>query len=554
VVYELLIRDFVSAQNFKAVKDSLDYLQRLGINCIELMPVSEFEGNLSWGYNVSLHGTLDKYYGTRTAFKQLIDECHRRNIAVVMDIAFNHAFSQCPLSQMYWDGANSRPAANSPYFNTAPKHDFNVGSDFNHESTFTKDYVVQVCKRWMTDFKIDGFRFDLSKGFTQNNTLGNTGAWGAYDQSRINILKYYYDQYRLTDPNMFCILEHFADNSEETVLANYGMMPWGNGTYDYNEISMGYGADPAWATSYKARSWQNPNLMSFMESHDEERLMYKNLQYGAINTGTGYNVKTLATALKRQEMVAALFFSVPGPKMIYEFGELGYDKSITLCTNGTFSTNCRTDQKPLLWNYYTDLNRYHLFKIYQKLLEMKKNWPVFETTNYLMATGSQSKAIKLLDPSLNLVTIANTSVTDGTVTPNFPSTGMWYDVISGDSLNVTNVAMAVNLTAGEYRIYTSQHVIVATEDAKMTMTEHLLTTFPNPANQETTIAYALDETALVEVSVFDMFGREISTLAKGTQTAGEQYLAWNMSGLANGTYLVRLRVNGAVETRKVVKM
>jgi hypothetical protein len=125
VVYELLIRDFVSAQNFKAVKDSLDYLQRLGINCIELMPVSEFEGNLSWGYNVSLHGTLDKYYGTRTAFKQLIDECHRRNIAVVMDIAFNHAFSQCPLSQMYWDGANSRPAANSPYFNTAPKHDFN---------------------------------------------------------------------------------------------------------------------------------------------------------------------------------------------------------------------------------------------------------------------------------------------------------------------------------------------------------------------------------------------------------------------------------------------
>ncbi len=554
VVYELLIRDFVSAQSFNAVKDSLDYLQRLGINCIQLMPVSEFEGNLSWGYNVALHGALDKYYGTRTAFKQLIDECHRRNIAVVMDIAFNHAFSQCPLSQMYWDATNSRPAANSLYFNTTPKHDFNVGSDFNHESNFTKDYVVQVCNRWMADFKIDGFRFDLSKGFTQNNTIGNVGAWGAYDQVRINTLKYYYDQYRLTDPNMFCILEHFADNSEETVLANYGMMPWGNGTHDYNEISMGYGADPAWATSYKARSWQNPNLVSYMESHDEERIMYKNLQYGAINTGTGYSVKTLATALKRQEMVAALFFSVPGPKMVYQFGELGYDKSIQLCSNGTLSLNCRTDQKPLLWNYYADANRNRLFKIYQKLVEMKKNLAVFETSNYQMFTSAQTKTIKLLDPSMNVVTIANAAVADGTVTPNFPNTGMWYDAISGDSLNVTNTSMSISLTAGEYRVYTSQRIIVDTENNTPTITKHLLTNFPNPATQETTIAYTLDESAYVDVSIYNMLGQKIVTLTQGTQAAGDQYLTWDMNGIANGTYLIQLRVNGEIETHKVTKL
>ncbi len=554
VIYELLIRDFAAAQNFKAVKDSLDYLQRLGINCIELMPVSEFEGNLSWGYNVALHGALDKYYGTRTAFKQLIDECHRRNIAVVMDIAFNHAFSQCPLAQMYWNSATSAPAANSPYFNVTPKHDFNVGSDFNHQSTYTNQYVVDVCKRWMSDFKIDGFRFDLSKGFTQTNTLGNTGAWGNYDQSRVDLLKYYYDQYRQTDPNMFCILEHFADNSEETVLADYGMMPWGNGNYTYNEISMGYGNDPTWATSYKARNWQQPNLVTFMESHDEERLMYKNLTYGATNTATGYNVKTLATALKRQEMVGAIFFSVPGPKMVYQFGELGYDKSITLCTNGTLSVNCRLDQKPLLWSYYNDVNRKQLFNVYRKLVYAKENLPVFETTNYTTNLTTNSKSIKLLDPTMNVVTVANTAIADGTVQPNFPNTGWWYDLISGDSLNVTNMAVTLNLTAGEYHVYTSKKVVVGVEDLKTDFTEHLLTTFPNPASDETTIAYVLEETAPVDVAVFDMFGRKIATIANGVQTSGEQYLKWNMGNIANGTYLVRLMVNGKIETKKIVKL
>ena len=116
----------------------------------------------------------------------------------------------------------------------------------------------------------------------------------------------------------------------------------------------------------------------------------------------------------------------------------------------------------------------------------------------------------------------------------------------------------MNLTAGEYRVYTSQRVVVATDDKMPQMTEHLLTVFPNPiadgASIETTIAYALDENAVVDVAVFDMLGRKVANLADGMQSAGEQYLTWNTANLANGTYLVRLSVNGAVETRKIVKM
>ena len=90
VIYEILIRDFDVLHSYDAVKDRLDYLQGLGINAIEFMPVMEFDGNESWGYNPSFHMALDKYYGNTTAFKQFIDECHRRGMAVIIDVAFAH--------------------------------------------------------------------------------------------------------------------------------------------------------------------------------------------------------------------------------------------------------------------------------------------------------------------------------------------------------------------------------------------------------------------------------------------------------------------------------
>lgn len=101
----------------------------------------------------------------------------------------NHAFGQCPLVRMWWDPALNAPSAESPYFNTVAKHDYNVGYDFNHESEATKNFRDRVFTYWLNEYNVDGYRFDLSKGFTQNNTLGDVGAWGAYDASRIEIWK-----------------------------------------------------------------------------------------------------------------------------------------------------------------------------------------------------------------------------------------------------------------------------------------------------------------------------------------------------------------------------
>ncbi|MCK4447655.1 MAG: hypothetical protein KAW56_11320, partial [Candidatus Marinimicrobia bacterium] len=157
IIYELLIRDFISAHDYTTLIDTLDYLENLGINAIELMPINEFEGNISWGYNPSFYFAPDKYYGPANDLKRFIDECHSRGIAVIMDIVLNHSYGQSPLVRLYWDSANNRPSSINPWYNqVSPNPIFYWGYDFNHESLNTQEFVDRVTSFWLTEYKMDG--------------------------------------------------------------------------------------------------------------------------------------------------------------------------------------------------------------------------------------------------------------------------------------------------------------------------------------------------------------------------------------------------------------
>jgi 1,4-alpha-glucan branching enzyme len=456
VVYELLVRDFAAANCYNTLIDTLDYLQNLGITAIELMPINEFEGNNSWGYNPSFYFAPDKAYGTEEALKTFVNEAHLRGIAVVADIALNHSFGQSPMVRMYFDpsaGTYGQPTANNPWFNPAPKHDFNVGYDFNHESVHTRSFCKRVLGYWLTDYHLDGYRFDLSKGFTQNYTLGNVAAWSAYDQSRVNILTDYYNHIQTTEPGAYVILEHLADNSEETALSNIGMMPWGKMTTQYEEASMGYSGDINWC-SYQARGWSQPRLVAYAESHDEERVMYKNISFG--NSNGSYNVQDLNTALKRMEATHALLLLVPGPKMIWQFGELGYDYTIEYCQDGTTNSNCKTDPKPVRWDYYQDANRLHLYKVTAALNKLKKDYQTFSTTSYTLDGSGKGKRLILDGSTMDAVVVGNFDVIGINMIPGFTHTGTWYDYFTGNPVEVTSTSTSFGFTAGEYHVYTDQ--------------------------------------------------------------------------------------------------
>lgn len=521
------------------------------------MPVEEFEGNDSWGYNPSFHMALDKYYGPTQDLKAFIDKAHSLGVAVILDIVLNHVMGSSPLARLYWDATNNRPAANNPWLNPIPKHDFNVGNDINHESLATQYYVDRVTSFWLSQYKVDGFRFDLSKGFTQTNTLGNTTAWGHYDQSRINLLERMATKIWQVTPDAYVILEHFADNDEETVLSAYGMMIWGNLNNSYLQSAMGY-TDQADISSgsYKARGWSQPNLVTYMESHDEERMMFKNISYG--NSSGSYNVKDLHTALNRVKLASAFFYTIPGPKMLWQFGELGYDISI--------NDPCRVCDKPIHWEYFSDAYRNDVYKVITALTKLKQ-YSAFSSSNYTLNVSGLWKSINISDPSMNVTVIGNFNVTSASGSPNFPSPGKWYDYFSGDSIIVTN-PQPIMLAPGDFHIYTTvklptpeKGIVEHVEDNSTQIVKDykLFQNYPNPFNPSTEIKYQVLNQSKVVIKIYDLLGNEVKTLVNQDMSSGTFNVTWNGdnnfdSKVSSGIYFCRMEAGAYIQTIKLMLM
>ncbi len=551
VIYECLVRDFTKAQSFKALQDTLPYLKRLGITALQLMPVTEFEGNLSWGYNPASHMALDKYYGNRNAFKSLVNACHEQGIAVIMDVVFNHAFSTAPICQLYWDDTAFAPTANSPYANIVAKHPFNVGYDLNHESSAMRYYTKRILKYLLEEYKVDGFRFDLSKGFTQKNSGSDAGAMSAYDASRIAIWTDYYNAVQSYSPGAYHILEHFADNSEEVELSKKGMMLWGNAVYNMTEAAMGFSAnsDFGWGIDYTKRGFEPNGLVGYASSHDEERMAYQLINYG--NSASGYSTRSNPIFLERMAMLYSYLWLTPGPKMIWQFDELGYDYSINHCVNGTVNNACRLDNKPVRWDYWTgNANRKKLYYNNAMLLHLKNTYTdVNKPNSFNLSANNKYKRLQLNGAGFSTLVYGSTDVAPQTVYPGFPFKGTWYDYLSGDSIVVSDVNMSIGYKAGEYHVWTSKRVanpfLSKSTSSVLNIEELDLMVYPNPTDGKMTIRWnAPFEKGYLEI--YDITGKMIKNvnISNGTM--------FDFEGQKPGVYVYKIRIGTVSSNGKIV--
>jgi len=568
VVYEVLVRDFDANRNYQSLIDRIDYFRNLKINAIQLMPVMEFEGNESWGYNTSFHMALDKFYGTSDKLKELIDLCHQNGIAVILDVALNHAFGRNPMVRMWMndpdgDGFGS-PTIENPYFNTVARHSYNVGEDFNHQSIRTQNYVKRVVKQWVEEYKIDGLRWDLTKGFTQNCSAADENCTNAYQQDRVDVLKSYADYSWNLDPAHYTIFEHLGTDLEEQQWANYkvsespakGIMMWGKMTDQYNELSMGYNGNISRMTS-SSRGFTANRLMGYAESHDEERLMYKNIQYGNSNNPS-HDVKTLNTALSRMSAIGAVSLLVPGPKMIWHFGELGWDSSIFTCNNGTvndasaaIAEDCKLDTKPQpQWtgNWLGNGSRSQIYNNWAKMITMKIAEPVFSGTVSIADVNSLYPNIKITNANLaanqlkDVLIVANLNVTTQNVATGFSYPGTWYNLMDNTTINVTDVNALINIPAGEYRIYGNKQANLAIADFEK---DNSVSLYPNPVSDYFTLNFAVSK-----VEVYSISGQ----LLKSFTANGKTDFQFGVSDLKTGLYVVKtFDDNSKIQILKFIK-
>jgi glycosidase len=441
--------------------------------------VAEFGGNESWGYNPTFHFALDKAYGPREKFKQFVEEAHSRGIAVIMDVVYNHIDSQSPLRQLY------SSADASPFLQ--PETDGLCGAFFeelNQSSPFIKNYIDRANRYWVEEFNVDGFRYDLAKCIADGSGDPVAG-WK-------NVADHVWDNVDGgTAPYTYMILEFFGTTDQEEELANYrdsdagGMASWQNLNAQYNQSSMGYFNDNAniEPAFFGFANFNDPTYMPYMESHDEQWLMQKNAQFGN-SANNGYDVKELQTALDRQKLVGSFFFTLPGPRMTWQFAELGYGFKPDECLeddggSGICSPQApgRTQPKPIRWEYrdpQQSPGRVDLYQTWQALLRLRNDNPELfakdpgldnSEQGILMSasTGEQVRCIRLRDENLDATILGNFGVTTSTATLglangsacSFSETGTWHNFFESDTVQV-NSARSVQLRPGEFRIYTSK--------------------------------------------------------------------------------------------------
>ena len=549
VIYEALVRDFDAKHSFTGMASHLDYLKDLKINVLELMPVNEFEGNSSWGYNPSFYFAADKYYGPSDELKKLIDQCHQRGIAVVMDMVLNHSYGSSPFVQMYFDGTN--PTTQNPWYNVKSNFENPAaqwGYDFNHDSPATRELVDSIASYWMSEYKVDGFRYDFTKGFSNNFKPIATDLWGSlYDPQRIYNLERMAGEVQKRKPGALVIFEHLSDNPEEKELAESGkgILLWANSNGNSSEAAMGYNdsgkSDLTWA-SYTARTWSKSAAVGYMESHDEERIAYKCIIYG--NALGAYSVKDSATAYKRAALTAALFIPIPGPKMIWQFGELGYDYSIDY--------GGRLSEKPIRWDYVDKPARTYLFRVMAKLFYLKKTYPIFKTTDFSYALTSDVKWLKLNLNGDNVLVMGNFGVASATLNIEFQKSGNWYEYFTDATLPISSTSQSIVLAPGEFRLYSTQNFSKANITTDVTVLpnpESGFVIWPNPANDWVKIS---STSPLSRIIVYSMIGSKMKEMIlPGTETSAQQLF---LGDLHQGNYIIQvIGKNGKSESRKIIK-
>ena len=442
-IYELLFRDFTAQRSVKAALTKLDHIKALGINAIELMPIQEFDGNNSWGYNPCFYFAADKAYGTVEDYKTFIDECHKRGIAVILDIVINHATGLHPWMKM-WCDSDGQASNNNPFFNKVARHPFNVFHDFNHEYAKTREYFKQMLQYWLKEYNIDGYRFDLSKGLTQKNSGSNVGTWNQYDASRIAIIKDYTDAIREVEPDAYIILEHLSDYAEEEELANYkGILLWRKAMSAYSETVMGWTGGGKSDFSGAVAFGRVGNI----EDHDEERVAYKAIAYGQ-----SYVKSDWGRISKHLQAAYALHFLSPYPKMMWQFGEMGYDISI-----GS-DDGQKVEPKPVHWEYMNVAERKALYDAMCKCITFRTSHqdmygfegkPVIQT----WAVGDANMAAKTLvysTASGSVIVMANFTNASSNATCNVPVQGTWKNLITNAAVELNSASYTTTLAPGDY--------------------------------------------------------------------------------------------------------
>lgn len=424
VIYEMHVGDFSGGEDdpyergkYRHVLEKLDYLCDLGINAIELMPVKEYPGDHSWGYNPRYFFASESSYGTTEGLKRLVDECHARGIRVLMDGVYNHSEMECPLTQIdhdYWYHHEPRDPEN------------NWGPEFNYEhydealETYpARRFIGEVVRFWINEYHIDGIRYDAARQIANYDFMH----WIVQETKKTAGTKPFYN-----------IAEHIPDTPEITNVDGPMDGCWHETfyhcilshicgeTFDLEALEA--------VLEPKRRGYMGvTNVVNYLTSHDHNHLMAELADRNIFDEA----------AFKRAKLGAALLMTAVGIPMIWMGEEFGEYKHKTI------------EQAKIEWALLKNDLNCGLFDYYKGLIALRKGNHALYTDNInFFHENVDAKVLAYVrwnDEGSRVVVVANFSdqFLAGYTVPEFPENGVWhewtgnYDIESGENSIMTDL-------------------------------------------------------------------------------------------------------------------
>ncbi len=431
VIYELHVGDFSGGEDdpyargkYKHVVEKLDYLVELGINCIELMPVKEYPGDHSWGYNPRYFFATESSYGTTEELKALIDECHGRGIRVLMDGIYNHSESESPLTQIdhdYW------------YHHSPKDPDNNWGPEFNYEfydekfETYpARRFIGDVVRFWIEEYHTDGIRYDAAR------QLGNYDFmhWIVQETKKTAGMKPFYN-----------IAEHIPQDPAITNADGPMDGAWHENFYsamidhlcnEQFDLERLKSALDAKREGYLGAT----NVVNYLTNHDHNHLMYELGERGILEEA----------AFKRAKLGAALLMTAMGVPMIWMGEEFAEYKPKT------------PEQNKIDWTLLENDKNRSLNDYYRGLIFLRKNNHALYTENieffHEQADDRVLAYTRWNDEGSRVIVIANLSgnyLKDYTI-PHMPADGTWHEWGGNYDVKVSDNTLVIDLPEYEAKV------------------------------------------------------------------------------------------------------
>ncbi|MCC5637231.1 alpha amylase C-terminal domain-containing protein [Nostoc sp. CHAB 5844] len=424
VIYELHVGDFSGGEDdshargkYKHIIEKLDYLCDLGINAIELLPVKEYPGDYSWGYNPRYFFATESSYGSTDELKQLIDECHSRGIRVIMDGIYNHSESSSPLTQIdhdYWYHHAPRDPDNS----WGPEFNYEL-YDENLETFPARKFVGDTVRFWIEQYHIDGIRYDAARQIANYDFMH----WIVQEAKKTAGAKPFYN-----------IAEHIPETTSITNIDGPMDGCWHDSFMhtitahicgDRFDIENLKDVIDAKRQGFMGAT----NVVNYLTNHDHNRVMVE----------LGNRSIFDEEAFRRIKLGVAILMTAVGVPLVWMGQEFGEYKPKT------------QESSKIDWTLLGhDLNR-GLFDYYKGLIHLRKNNHALYTENIdFIHENAEAKVLaysRWNDEGSRLVMVANFSENflAGYHVPNFPCGGTWhewtgnYDVEAGDDGIITDI-------------------------------------------------------------------------------------------------------------------